>query len=147
MHILFSPEKASDVGDFGVAFNRFKHVNRLCERYFPSISSLFPLSNGYASYFVQNLHVLSFTLILRRQQLSQILGWQTPYIRGVLHCVVSYCFSVFPASLISLRRCSERSAFTHQHKKEADSLRLWKSCSQKANLLFCWQIFRCQRGL
>lgn len=48
MHILFSPEKASDVGDFGVAFNRFKHVNRLCERYFPSISSLFHLSNRYA---------------------------------------------------------------------------------------------------
>lgn len=110
MHILFSPEEASGVREFGMAFNkRFKHVNRLCERYFPPSHLSSPFLMDMHSYFVQNVCLLSFTFILHRKQFSQTLGCQTPYLWGVLHFFVSYCSS---ASLIKLQICSKRSAFT-----------------------------------
>lgn len=56
MHTLFSPEEASGVREFGMAFDRrFKRVNRLCERYFPLSHLSSPFLMDMHSYFVQNL--------------------------------------------------------------------------------------------
>lgn len=110
MHTLFSPEEASGVREFGMAFDRFKHVNRLCERYFP-VSSFFPLSDGYALilcskpmtvvFYSHSAQMTAFTDIRMPNSMPQ-------------RCFTLFCFLLFLSfSSITLRICSKRSSFAH----------------------------------
>lgn len=142
MHILFSPEEASDVWHFGMAFNRrFKHVNRLCERYFLPILSFFRLSDGYA-------------LILRSKPVSVVFHTRSPQTTDFTDIRMAnpkQCktplFPFIPQFFQHLWLCCKYSP------KEVHSLTLaqeggrFPAVMEELFTEFCWQIFRCQTVL